>query len=315
MSISNEAQHEGQAFSIRIDERVRHGHIPDLRRVQPCDWFYNNPWRRPYLVEMDCGRAFAFALGHARKGHLLDIGCGPGHMSLEFARYGFSVTGLDLSSHSLDVARKLLAENPFRDRFGSLTYVIDDFLSWEVPESSFETVCFFGSLHHFENPGLVLDKVYKLLRPAGRVLVHEPARDWIGDKNGAVVALVRLLLAKQGMWYERIPLPRTEAELRDYIRDCCAELREGKDKTENKQSPHDNDCAAELMLKSLRARFQERECLKLNGIMQRVMGGVRDTSEEETRRLAEFLDVFDRIAVGIGLINPGEFYWAGEKAS
>lgn len=314
MAISEEAKKEGQAFSSRIEERVRHGHIPDLRRVQPCDWFYNNPWRRPYLVEMDCGRAFSFALEHARKGRLLDIGCGPGHISLEFARHGFSVTGLDLSARALEIARKLLDENPFREGFGSLAYVNDDFLSWEVPEGSFETVCCFGSLHHFVEPDCFLDKVYKLLCPAGRVLVHEPARDWIGEANGAVVALARLLLARQGMWYEKLPFPETEAELADYIRDCSAELRDGKDKAENKQSPHDNDCAAELMLKGLRARFQEREYLKLNGIRQRIVGGVRGTSEEETRRLAEFLDVFDKVAIGIGLINPGEFYWAGEKA-
>lgn len=313
MAISEEDKAEASAFSRRIEERIRHGHLPDLRRVQPCDYFFNNPWRRPYLVDMDCGRRFRFALSHARHGRLLDVGCGPGHMSLEFARNGFHVTGLDISSQCLEVAQKVLADNPFREGFGSLAYINDEFLSWEAPEGSFETICFFGSLHHFEEPESVLDKAFKLLGPAGRILVLEPARDWITNSSGAVVSLIRLLLGIQNMWYEPLPLPRREAQLREHIDGCLAELREGKDKDERKQSPHDNACAAERMLKGLRARFQEKECRLLHGIMERVMGGVRGRTEEESRRIAEFLDMFGKVATEIGLIKPGEFCWAGEK--
>ncbi len=51
--LSDELKGEARAFDERIAERVRHGHIPDLRRVEPCDWFFNNPWRRPYLASLN----------------------------------------------------------------------------------------------------------------------------------------------------------------------------------------------------------------------------------------------------------------------
>jgi len=313
MAISEEIKAEARAFDDRIDERVHHGHLPDLRRVQACDWFFNNPWRRPYLVDMDCGRAFRFALAYARKGRLLEVGCGPGHMSLEFARNGFHVVGLDVSARCLKIAEELRDSNPFQEAFGSLHYVHDDFLSWESPKGSFDTVCFFGSLHHQREMDRVLKKVAQLLRPGGRLLVLEPARDWIAESNGAVVALIRLLLSFQNLWYEQVPSPGSKEELEDYAADCLGELRSGHDKGEADQSPHDNASLAEQMLTSLRARFQELECLRINGFLQRVVGGVRGVSEAQTKNIAEFLDVFDKFAIEIGLIKPGEFYWAGQQ--
>lgn len=313
MPISDELKGEAQAFDERILERVRSGHIPDLRRVEPCDWFYNNPWRRPYLVKMDAGRAFQFALSHARGPRVLDVGCGPGHMALELARNGFHVVGIDVSTASLEVAARVLAENPFREGFGSLRYVNDDFLSWETMPESFEMVCFFGNLHHCESPEAVLDKVSRILTRGGRVIVEEPARDWLTAANGATIALIRLLLGLQNRWYEPRSLPTTEGELRDYITACLTEMQEGKDIDEAKQSPHDNACGAEQMLAALRSRFQELECRAVDGFLQRVVGGVRDASEEEARRIAEFLDLYDRVAVGLGVIRPGKLFWAGEK--
>jgi 2-polyprenyl-3-methyl-5-hydroxy-6-metoxy-1,4-benzoquinol methylase len=37
---------------------------------------------------------------------LLDLGCGPGRHSLEFARRGFTVTGVDRTDDYLEVARQ-----------------------------------------------------------------------------------------------------------------------------------------------------------------------------------------------------------------
>lgn len=313
MTISEEMQKEAHAFDERVAERIRNGQVPDLRRVQPCNWFYNNTWRRPYLVDLDAGREFRFALEHARRSRLLDVGCGMGHTSLEFARNGFEVTALDISAGSLEVAKRVLAENPFHEHFGSLRYLQDDFAEWEGT-GPFDTVCFFGNLHHMAELDRVLDKAERLLVPGGRVLVCEPAYDWMSERNGAVVALIRLLLSVQGKWHDPQPLPATTEELRAYIGDCLAELQEGKDKGEEDQSPHDRACGAKEILAGLRARFQEIACVPTDGFFQRVAGGVRGKSEEETRRLAEFLVLFDHMAVTMGLIQPGKLFWAGQKA-
>jgi len=212
------SKEEAKAFDRQIYERARHGHLPDLRRVQPCDWFYNNPWRRPYLVNMVFGRCFRFALQRVIGRTLLEVGSGPGHMSLEFAREGFHVIGIDLSIASVEFARQVAAENPFLEGFGSLEYVVADFLTWQPPHP-FDNVCFFGTLHHFDKPADVLNKVNSLLNPSGRFIVVEPTRDWLTLRDAAIIALIRWLLAWHGAWYESLPVATTETEVEEYVRE------------------------------------------------------------------------------------------------
>jgi len=35
-------EEEAKAFDTQVDERIKHGFVPDLRRLQKVDWFYNN---------------------------------------------------------------------------------------------------------------------------------------------------------------------------------------------------------------------------------------------------------------------------------
>lgn len=302
---------EGEAFDRRIYERAQHGHLPDLRRVQPCDWFYNNPWRRPYLVDMVFGRSFRFALQHVVGKTLLEVGSGPGHKSLEFAREGFHVIGIDLSSASVQFARQVAAENPFRDGFGSLEYVITDFLTWQPPHN-FDNACFFGTLHHFNRLAEVLNKVSNLLNPGGRLIVCEPARDWHTLKDATIIALIRWLLAAHGSWYESLPLPTSKEEVEQYVRECLREYQEARDRNEPTQSPHDNANFATEMLAALRSRFEEIAIEPVSAFFPRMGGGVRAKSEGEARRLSQFLYLFDQYAVATGLMNPGAFLWAGQ---
>ena len=43
---------EADAFDKQIEERIKNGFIPDLRRLRKVDWFYNNVWREPEFVEI-----------------------------------------------------------------------------------------------------------------------------------------------------------------------------------------------------------------------------------------------------------------------
>lgn len=309
--MKRDLQAEAKSFDERIRERLRHGHIPDLRRVRPCDWFYNNPWRRPYLVEMTFGQTFRFALEHVGGRELLEVGCGSGHMSLEFARHGLYVTGLDLSRDSVEVARQIADENPYKETFGSLHYVAADFLTWQAPQQ-FDSVCFFGTLHHFGKPAEVLDKANNLLNPGGRIIACEPARDWLTLKDAAIIALMRWLLASHGGWYENLSLPTTQEEIEQYVKECLREYQEARDQSEPVQSVHDNVSFATEILAALRSHFDEVAFEPGSAFFSRMGGGVRAQSEDQAQRLSEFLYFFDQYAVATGLMNAGYFLWAGQ---
>lgn len=66
-----------------------------------------NVFTKNTLAEVD----FFLALFPLAKGaRILDVGCGTGRHSIELAKRGFSVTGLDLSSGMLEVAKRKASE-------------------------------------------------------------------------------------------------------------------------------------------------------------------------------------------------------------
>ena len=97
----NNLKGEARAFDKRIKSRINKGFVPDLRKLKFNDFFYKSFWRDPLFVELyilEIYKIFKFLFNKFAKGkkRVLDIGCGSGYLSLELAREGFEVTGVDI---------------------------------------------------------------------------------------------------------------------------------------------------------------------------------------------------------------------------
>jgi 2-polyprenyl-3-methyl-5-hydroxy-6-metoxy-1,4-benzoquinol methylase len=310
--LSDVLEQEGAAFDVRLKERMEHGHIPDLRRAVPTDWFNNNVWRRPVFVNMLNQRVIGFCISHLEPGsRVLEVGCGPGHMSLELARNGFRVTGLDVARETLEVARKLAAENTHRDSWGSVDYVRADFLTWQTEPKQFDAVVYFGALHHFPDVPETLDRTLELLKPNGRIVTYEPARDWWLDSDAALLVLTRLLLSGAGAWYQDLPQPTSRADLDVLIATVLAEIRSAHPPGEAAQSPRDNSAYGTEMLAAIRERFDELGFAPATVLFDRVAGGMRLESEERAAAIARALEVFELYAIETGLMRAAGFMFAG----
>ena len=115
---------------------------------------------------------------------LLDVGCGFGRHSIELARRGYDVVGIDPAAAMITAARERAAKAAagaslsidFRQVWG------EQFLT-EVPFDA--TICLFTSLGQItpqgENNGLV-QRAYASLRPEGRFVVEVPQRDATVDQ-------------------------------------------------------------------------------------------------------------------------------------
>jgi SAM-dependent methyltransferase len=210
-------------------------------------------------------------------------------MTLELARKGLDVTGLELSPASVEIARKTKDTYGIGDKGGKLDYVNSDFMSYE-PEA-FDVVCFFLTFHHFENPGEVLEKVTSLLKPGGTIIVVEPARDWFSEQNAIVVTLIRLLLSQFGGWHQELELPKSASEMQSYVTEYLNEYKEAKDKNEAEQSPNDNSSYADHMVAALDKLFDRTDLRAANSLTPRLLGGVRAETEEKMIVLARFLKI------------------------
>lgn len=94
----------------------------------------------------------------------LDIGCGSGTFARLLAQRSQQVVGIDLSSEMLHVASERSVDYP------QITYQQADFLSWDVPNESFDCIASIATLHHLPLD-VALVKIKHLLRPGGTLLV------------------------------------------------------------------------------------------------------------------------------------------------
>jgi SAM-dependent methyltransferase len=112
----------------------------------------------------------AVAPGGAR---VLEVGCGPGHLSIRLARqHGLEVTGVDLDPDMIERARANA------DRVGDgdehrPSFLVGDVASLPVPEGSFDLVVSTLSMHHWADPTAGLGEIGRILRPGARALIWD----------------------------------------------------------------------------------------------------------------------------------------------
>ena len=102
------------------------------------------------------------------KARVLEVGVVPGHMLLYFAaRRGYACTGIDLSPTIHDVAGAFAAQGVTAE------FIQADFLKWECG-NRFDLVYSCGLVEHFDDPRLVIERHWRLVRPGGLLVLTVP---------------------------------------------------------------------------------------------------------------------------------------------
>lgn len=283
-------QKEAAAFDQHADERIRNGFIPDLRRLGKVEWFYNNVWRDPEFVAIHLMPKVEFVIDIAKRrgGKVLELGCGYGYLSLELARNGLHVTGVDLSPRSIEIAKHYAEENPFKEGFGSLRYECGNILEMDLGEETYNTVVFFGTLHHMEDLNLILAKVHRALKKQGNLIVYEPVRENFNQKSAEFAAILRAILPTWVSYEQKLKgLDNSEA-WQNYVDEIYNEYTY---KDEHEQSPCDNSTASdEVMTEVIGKYFSIQSKVYANAFIDKLIGGLRGDDQYVLARFLKFLD-------------------------
>lgn len=313
-----ELKAEAAAFNQRISERTASGYIPDLRRAVKCDYFYKSFWRDPHFARLYLGEYVDTFLKYLRelgprKGSLrvLDAGCGPGYVSLEMARAGHHVVGIDISDKAIQSAKATALSNPYTDGFGSLEYHVRPF---HEEKGQYDAVIFSGVIHHFHDPESVIQGALQLLPSGGLLACLEPCHERWRPNDAAVVALIRGLLSGTGFWYESdlVSSLAMDSGWGPYIAEVQTEYVTEKDPHERGQSPNDNACTGDEILQALRKNLHEASYRDGFSFIYRLLGGLRGP-DERVHALASLITAFDKVGVAQGFLKPNAFMFAGRK--
>ena len=143
-------------------------------------------WWRPALGRVAKGvmgpgmaeehRIARLLLGISPGDGILDVACGTGNFTREFARSvgpdGLAV-GIDVSETMLTRA---VADTQAAGLSDRAAYVRGDAAELPFLESSFDGVCCFAALHLFADPMRALDRMTAVLTPGGRIAIFTSVR-------------------------------------------------------------------------------------------------------------------------------------------
>jgi SAM-dependent methyltransferase len=104
---------------------------------------------------------------------VLEVGCGPGHLSLRLAgHHGLEVTGLDLDPAMIARARAN-ADRPANSNQHRPTLLVGNVAALAFPDESFDLVVSTLSMHHWADPTAGLAEIGRILRPDARALIWD----------------------------------------------------------------------------------------------------------------------------------------------
>lgn len=168
---------EAAFFDASALLRTRDGRIPmeaDIRRatrVEPTS--PDVPLIDPQLTAILEGKfrdRFIDLAAHTPGGKVLDICCGPGWLSLELARRGQHVDAYDLSPEAIAVAKRMLAENPYKQGFGSVNYNLQDVTTVDLGVERYDAVTGSSAFHHIHDLPAFMERIWRALKPGGIVV-------------------------------------------------------------------------------------------------------------------------------------------------
>jgi len=140
-----------------VTETYTHGHHESVLR--------SHSWRT-------AANSAAYLLGHLEAGmDLLDVGCGPGTITLDLAELVAPgrVLGIDASADVVAQADELRRERGVPN----VSFRVDDVYGLGLEDASFDVVHAHQVLQHLSDPVAALTEMRRVLRPGGVVAVRD----------------------------------------------------------------------------------------------------------------------------------------------
>ncbi len=130
--------------------------------------YFDEVEARRYLVQPHIPRFAQFERWNGRK--VLEIGCGIGTDTINFARNGAQVTAVELSEESLKVAKWRAEIYGLQNR---IQFHLGDAEKLEefLPSEPYDLIYSFGVIHHTPNPEVIVEQVRRYVNPQSTVKI------------------------------------------------------------------------------------------------------------------------------------------------
>jgi len=183
---------------------IRHSTLPIGTKE-----YFDEVEKRKYYVEPHIPGFAQFERWEGKK--VLEVGCGIGTDTINFARAGAMVTAVDLSDESLKLAKQRAKVFGLEDKICFHQANAEE-LGSSVPVEPYDLVYSFGVLHHTPNPGDAITQIKRYMSDASELrLMLYAQNSW---KNIMIEAGLDQPEAQSGC---PVAFTFTHAEIRDLL--------------------------------------------------------------------------------------------------
>jgi 2-polyprenyl-3-methyl-5-hydroxy-6-metoxy-1,4-benzoquinol methylase len=124
------------------------------------------------------------ALNLPGKSRILDVACGPGWLCEFLYRFGYDVTGVDISTDLLQIAKERIENLKFSPANWDKTHI--QFIPLDLESNylkvQFDGIIFYDCLHHFINEEQIIKNATRMLARGGKILIKEGAMPPAGSE-------------------------------------------------------------------------------------------------------------------------------------
>ncbi|MEM3405621.1 MAG: class I SAM-dependent methyltransferase [Candidatus Pacearchaeota archaeon] len=127
-------------------------------------------------------------------------GCGVGNYVIIFSKYGYKVTGIEISKSRLDIARKNCRKYKVKAKL-----ILGDIKKMPFKNESFDIVFCHGVVEHFPDSEKGVRELYRVLKKNGKAMISVPNKITFFEINKYLQILLGKILHKK-IWragYER----------------------------------------------------------------------------------------------------------------
>ena len=131
--------------------------------------YFNEVERKRYFVEQHNPVFASFESWSGR--NVLEIGCGIGTDTINFARAGATIVAIDISRKSIEIAKERARMFGLEDKISFYNCSAEDMGGFVSENLKFDLIYSFGVIHHTPNPAAVIAQFNDLLAADGEVRV------------------------------------------------------------------------------------------------------------------------------------------------
>jgi 2-polyprenyl-3-methyl-5-hydroxy-6-metoxy-1,4-benzoquinol methylase len=146
-----------------------------------------------------------------RNRSVLDVGCGPGWLTVQYARAGARVTAVDLTPRAVELTRMFLEQQV-------LTATVQEGNAEQLPfsDNAFDLVVSSGVLHHTPDVQRAVKECWRVLQPGGTAKLTFYYRGILHSR--LVFPFTRLAMRAAGVKHPGADLARNAMDVDTFIR-------------------------------------------------------------------------------------------------